>query len=390
MYTFRPLPSWNHFWQASHFFQLYLKTVSGPTFDDPTSPDAPRLNGKDRTQRRLEQSLYWSYFKSEVEFRVELPTPQSAIAEFEYPTMFPSPPSPPPFNAASEPSLSFPPWQYTSPHANELRDPRTSDSMLSMPDESWEIRRHNRELCNEEQSWYYYLTEVALRRISNRIKNTFYQQDPESWMNIEPLIPIALEFEAQIATWSASLPPVMQHYEKPLSPEVGVIRTPTEGQSSASKELSWATGNRLLEMKSWLYQPFLYYAIHRSSHSVGVLPPDQESALQTLIASGIECNIKVLEDRSLHHRHHGIWYDVRALIAATLILIAAAKSGNVKIPGGLFGDEGVEGVVVASLNGKPLNRFTKSFEAMRFWEDEAPDIKRSRKLLERLVEETRH
>ena len=210
--------------------------------------------------------------------------------------------------------------------------------MLSQPDESWNIKRHNRQLCNEEQSWYYYLTEVALRRISNRIKNTFYQQKPEWWMNISPLIPIAIEFEAQIATWSASLPPVMQHYEKPVSLEVAVIGTPTEGQSSASKELSWATGNRLLEMKSWLYQPFLYYAVHRASRSIGELFPDQEMALQTLAASGIECNIKTVEDRSLHHRHHEIWYDVRALITATLILVAAAKSGNIKIPGGLFGD----------------------------------------------------
>ncbi len=233
-------------------------------------------------------------------------------------------------------------------------------------------------------------TRVALRRISNRIKNTFYQHEPESWMNIEQLISIAMEFEAQIATWSASLPPVMQHYEKPASPELAVIGTPTEGQSSASKELSWATGNRLLEMKSWLYQPFLYYAIHRPSRSIGELSPDQEMALQTLVASGIECNIKTLEDRSLHHRHHGIWYDVRALIAATLILIAAAKSGNVKIPGGLFGDgEGLEGTLVAQTNGQRGNRFTRPFEAMRFWEDEAPDIKRSRKLLERLVDEMR-
>jgi hypothetical protein len=390
MYTFRPLPSWNHFWQASSFFQLYLKTVSGPSFDDSTSPDTFRLNGVDRRQRRLEQSLYWSCFKSEVEFRVELPMPQSAIADFEYPTMFPSPPSPPPFNAAAEATLSFPSWQYNSPHAGEMRDPRKSDSMMSLPDESWDIRRHNRELCNEEQSWYYYLTEVALRRISNRIKNTFYQHDPEWWMDIGPLIPLAVEFEAQIATWSASLPPVMQHYEKPSSPDVVVIGTPTEGQSSASKELSWATGNRLLEMKSWLYQPFLYYAIHRRSQRVRELAPDQESALQIIIASGIECNIKTLEDRSLHHRHHGIWYDVRALVTATLILLAAAKSGNLSIPGGLFGDrEGVHRTAAASVNGRWGSRFTNPFEAMRFWEDEAPDIKRSRKLLERLVDEMR-
>ncbi|KFY53029.1 hypothetical protein V497_08410, partial [Pseudogymnoascus sp. VKM F-4516 (FW-969)] len=52
--------------------------------------------------------------------------------------------------------------------------------------------------ANEERSWYYYLTEVALRRISNRILSTFYRQDHTTWHNILPLIPIAKEFETQI------------------------------------------------------------------------------------------------------------------------------------------------------------------------------------------------
>lgn len=137
------------------------------------------------------------------------------------------------------------------------------DTTSSITEEDLEIRKHSKRLCNEEESWYYYLTEVALRRIGNRITNTFFRQDYTSWVNIKPLTSIALEFDAQVSSRSANLPDAMKQYETSSS-----IRAPrfdplaNDRCSSVSKELNWATDNRLLEMRSWLYQPFLYYAIH--------------------------------------------------------------------------------------------------------------------------------
>ena len=430
MYSLRPLRSWNHFHQASTSFLLYLKTMGGPNDHDSALIDTRHFNDMTRKGRRLEQSLYWSCFKSESEFRVELPLPQSEIADFEYPNMFPSPPSPPAAELLSE---------HTSPaslhrfvdvnYGTGLHGLARIDTGSSLADDELELRQHSKRLCNEEESWYYYLTEVALRRIGNRVINTFYRQDYSSWMDIKPLVTIALEFDAQVSTWSANLPPAMQHYEISAS-----IRAPSadpllsDGHSSASKELSWATENRLLEMRSWLYQPFLYYAVHcgypasflaspayaadqfaspRSQpngcppatsniHSIlnneppPSLLPEDASTLRNMIASGVDCNLKILDARSLLHRHHGLWYDLRSIMTAAIILLALVRSNNAfLIPGGaetLFGSSYGHNRAGDFKVGGKLRRV---FGALQYWEDESPDMKRARAVLQELVTETR-
>jgi hypothetical protein len=433
MNTLRPVASWNHFHQASTSYHLYLKLTCGPNGGDTFCPNLHHLSLKTKLERRIEQSLYWSCFKSECEVRVELPLPQSEIAEFEYPNLFPSPPSP----AATDVSP-----RTTSPSVLHQGDELDFGHMLGAPETSTEsphlqydnldIRRHSKRLCNEEESWYYYLTEIALRRIGNRIINTFYRQDHCSWMDIKPLISIALEFDAQVSTWSANLPPAMQQYETSSSIRAPRFDSPqNDRHSSASKELSWATENRLLEMRSWLYQPFLYYAIHigyltgqsslggvervSNSHSheehhsdiynvlsdgKPSLHPQDANVLHNMIVSGVECNLQILDARSLLHRHHGLWFDLRAIITSSIILLALIKSDNAGlIPGGpevLFGSnfraifiEQVQKTPTIPESPPPVvgGKLGKVFHALWFWEEECPDMRKSRKLLEGMTHE---
>ena len=425
MYTLRPVASWEHFSQASNFYLLYLKTISGPIHDDSSNQGVQYSTEMDPTQQRLEQSLYWSCFKSEIEFRVELPLPQSPMADLERTDMFPSPPLPAPTRYVSRTTSPASLHRFVNINYDVgVEDIRGHDRRMSLNPDEWAIRQHTRELYNEEESWYYYLTEIALRRIGNRIINTFHQHPDEhkSWVDIAPLIPIAQELEAQISTWSANLPPSMMHHESHVD---GFA----DGHSSASKELTWATENRIIEMKSWLYQPFLYYAIHQggpvrrlqgntspgpslyemfeasllkpasngnpmyqameskivSSH-LNEAPPtpllDPESAeLQALIKTGIECNLKIVEGRSLRHRHHGLWYDLRALVTACLILLALVRTANLD-------PKEVGESSLAELD-KHGSKFTRAIEALRFWEDEAPDIRHAREILQDLLHKTR-
>ena len=248
MYTLRPMLSWQHFHQAAITYQLYLKTtgrltenlcIIDPSCLQPGDFEARKLS-------RLEQRLYWSCFKSETEFRVELPLPQSEIAEYEFPKLFPSPPSPP---SPSQASFQEDPVQ-TAVHMLGSPAIASPQATRSFPlDDAFSIRNHAKRLCREEESWYYYLTEVALRRIGNRIINSFFTSPHQAgWMNIEPYLDIAMEFEAQVSSWYANLPPAMQRYETNYS-----IRAPrTEKADFVSRELSWATENRLSEMRSWL------------------------------------------------------------------------------------------------------------------------------------------
>ncbi|KAA8642740.1 fungal specific transcription factor domain-containing protein [Aspergillus tanneri] len=373
MYTFRPLAAWNHFYQASTFYRLRLRMIDGLRIDDDLSTDEPVQRGT-FVSRHMEQSLYWSCFKSEVEIRVELPLPQSAIAEYEYPDLFPTPPNlsedyP---EGGSQGTGWSAPWN-SSRLAN--------GSHLNQAQTSFEVRNHILQLFDEDQSWYYYLTEVALRRIGNRVLNAFYRRGPCMWSSIKPLIPLALEFESQINAWSANLPPAMRYYEDNASP--GQTRNGfPDTQDSISLELSWAIANRLLEIRLWLYQPFLYFGIHHpigAGHRAGgtqssSFTNEELATISALVKSGLNCTVKILEARCLRHRHHGIWFDLRALVTSSLIVIAAMRSGNLDVPG-IDRRVGLK------------DHFDGTLEALTYWEDEAPDIKKARRVLEDLLTE---
>ncbi|KAM3469264.1 hypothetical protein MY5147_007190 [Beauveria neobassiana] len=408
MYTLRPLASWHYFLHASVFFQVHLRMTHGIAgdFEDALNAASSRSDFTTRKLKRLEQSLYWSAFKSECEFRVELPLQQSEISLGEYPDLFPSPPSPIPTNSSDDDGVTG------------------GNNFASTED--LELRQHAVRLCNEEESWYYYLTEIALRRIGNRIVNTFFRQGRSAWMmNLKPLLRMAKEFEAQVSSWSAHLPPAMQHYET-----TSVIRAPNVGTSNhVTRELSWAVDNRLLEMQTWLYQPFLFYFIHvarpnllrhissdksteprissllnsppttgTSADSLGSvnngipeLDNDEVELLHSLVASGIECCLKTIDVRSRGHRHHGLWYDLRSIMTASLVLLAIIKSGQAAwIPGGTDAVWGVTSQQYWPGNRDPIGgKIGKVLTQFEFWAEESPDLVRYKEILEHLVREVR-
>ena len=406
MYTLRPMLSWQHFHQASTTYQLYLKT-NGRLLEHMTIIEHGHHllqpgSGAFRKQARLEQRLYWSCFKSEAEFRVELPLPQSELADYEFPKLFPSPPSPPSPNPYNP--LDNTPTGEPSPHGLSVTAEQQAESV------------------RQTESWYYYLTEVALRRIGNRIINTFFTGGRESWMFIEPYLDIAVEFEAQVSSWYANLPPAMQRYETNYT-----IRAPRRETGNGvatdhvSRELSWATENRLLEMRSWLYQPFLYYLVHgkptppphqriaspvsysSNNQSFG-LSPETATVYWNMIQRGIECNLSILETRTVTHRHHGLWYDLRASVCASLILLAVVRAGySDLVPGGvdvLFGTsmhppgthvQRQRTLSSGSSVARPSHvggKFGRAIDQLRFWAEEAPDMTRHADVLECLILET--
>lgn len=55
-----------------------------------------------------------------------------------------------------------------------------------------------------ENSWSFYLSEIAVRHITNRMINTFYQNSESSWllMPIQRMIRVAQELESQLTQWS--------------------------------------------------------------------------------------------------------------------------------------------------------------------------------------------
>ena len=187
-----------------------------------------------------------------------------------------------------------------------------------------------------------------------------------------------------------------------------------------SRELSWATENRLSEMRSWLYQPFLYYVVHArptrpNTHSESVSAAQTYSETQRqsseannvlwgLIMRGIDCNLAILYARSLPHRHHGLWYDLRAITCASFILLAIVKAGYADlIPGGTAsltgstdgwpGSPHLRRVRTGSSSssrqymGLPVigGKYGQVLAQLRLWSVESPDMIRHADVLESLV-----
>lgn len=413
MYTLRPMLSWQYFHQASITYLVYLK-MSGRILDgNVVLMDHTSQGGfTDTSVRRLEQRIYWSCFKSEAEFRVELPLPQSEIASYEFPNLFPSPPSPI--------SNDIAPADLTFSAPNQTGSNNVSVTPAALLEGQDEVRRHAKRLCNEEESWYYYLTEVALRRIGNRVINTFFQRAPSEWMNIEQFVDMAIEFEAQVSRWQTHLPPAMQKYETSSAIRAPRIASPGGAEAGfVSRELSWATENRLLEMRHWLYQPFLYYLVHfrpsvpavTQQDGIGspleVLAMSPESSrdnrlgtLWPLIARAIDCNLTILDTRSVPHRHHGLWYDLRAITCSTLLILATVKAGYIElIPGGretLVGtmsgprespdEAGRQRTHDTVPDGRAIGgKFGRVLRQLEIWSHESSDMVRARQVLEMLI-----
>jgi hypothetical protein len=101
---------------------------------------------------------------------MEANLPPSGLANIAYSDVFPSPPT-------------------ESPGP---RDHDQLDAPFSRPQQP--------EL---ERIWSYYLSEIAVRRIGNRIMNSFYQEEASAWLSmpLPRMMRIAEELELQLTQW---------------------------------------------------------------------------------------------------------------------------------------------------------------------------------------------
>jgi hypothetical protein len=260
MYSLRPFQAWLSFNRACTTFQNYLLTQSLQAVQSQAS-------------RRLEQRLYWSCLKSECELREEVNLPPTSLAKVEYPDIFPSPPNETPF--AEETDTSGP-----------------------------------LELAFQ-QSWYYYLSEIALRRISNRITHALYKSQSKSWltMPLQRIQRIADELDAQVVQWSENIPLALAFEEQ----------TP-------SHELTFMLQARFLDLRERIWRPFLYIAIHQTSTEADQL------TLTTYAQRSLDYALKHISLASIKRRHHGSWFGPRGLFTKSLLLLAAVKSGKMIVP----------------------------------------------------------
>ncbi|KFY90886.1 hypothetical protein V500_04905 [Pseudogymnoascus sp. VKM F-4518 (FW-2643)] len=339
MYTLHPLDAWSAFHHAGSVYSLYLRSqaalqerCSNGGVNVDASPSHSTL------EKRLEQRLYWTVLK------------------LDYPFLFPSPPTP------GSPAAESP-EDHQGQGPASAASTSTSSQLLSLAASTSTCASQSA----EEQTWFYYLSEIALRRIENRILNAFYKEDHQHWlqMDLAIMVSAAEEIEAQMESWYASLPTSIRFDNNSDSDH--------PHQAPASDELSYMTKGRSLQIHSLLYRPFLYYAIHAQAHRWN---PTTSLALQGFVQKSLANCLAVNAGNAMAHRHHGTWYALRESATTALMLLAARAAD-------LINTTTVEGLNDNQQYARPLQICV---ERLRYWEAEAPpDVARAREIIEELM-----
>ncbi|KIN03086.1 hypothetical protein OIDMADRAFT_160650 [Oidiodendron maius Zn] len=313
MYSLRPLKAWKSFNSACITLQIYLRG---------------RSQQIESASRSLERRLYWSCLKSECELRMEINLPPSGLAKVNYPDVFPTPP-----NRSPEPS-----------------DYSTTPEAVHQPSVS---TRHLGE--DSEDVWSYYVSEIAVRRIGNRLMNSFYKEDESSWLSmpLDRMIRVADELELQLTQW-------FEHLPATLAAKGAAGPAP---HNPVVEELQFVLHARLFDFRERIYRPFLYLAIHYD-------PTDLiQQTLLPYVHRCIQACLMFLLRGTPRHRHHGTWYENRGMFLKSLLLIAAVKSSHIAVPS--LWRQGVDSCIAG----------------FQFWELESPDLRESRLVLQSLLAE---
>ncbi|KAI9930957.1 hypothetical protein ASPWEDRAFT_178829 [Aspergillus wentii DTO 134E9] len=287
----QPMAAWRFFVQAAAISQ---------GFDFPRKYQQSENKGLTgaRHDRVSQESVYWTCLKSELEVRMELSLPGFGLQDLSYPTSFPSPP------------------------LENLEE-------------------------DAARAWYYYLAEIALRRLANRVLyNLFQNQEEGRFPRISLMVDSVIAFEKQAADWMTSLPPMFS------------LATP----EAEDDVLKFVLRGHLLDCYEWMYFPFMLEAINYNR---------RDPLLDEYTTKGLAMSVERIHKNKpgFYHRHHGAWLMLRSCTRSALILLAASHSEYVQdlVP------EGWKEAVFSTM------------DMLRFWEDEVGDARDRLQILTELM-----
>ncbi|KAH8690338.1 hypothetical protein BGW36DRAFT_307812 [Talaromyces proteolyticus] len=201
-----------------------------------------------------EQNIYWTCFKSELELRLELNLPRMNDSEFSYPNFFPSPP--------------------------------------------------DRLNTKDEVAWYFYLAEIALQRLRNRVLR--YIGDKHHNTEMQNVIS---DFQEQMDALH-SLP-------EPLAFNCG------DSGKEQDDALRFILNGHFLDCQETVYWQFIVNIVHGS--------PYRESD-QVYLRKGLKvCVDRIQQNRQgFFYRHHGTWLMLRSCTRSAFVLLAAVRYTDLK------------------------------------------------------------
>ncbi|KAH7025282.1 uncharacterized protein B0I36DRAFT_376882 [Microdochium trichocladiopsis] len=224
------------------------------------------------------QAIYWSAWKSEREVRGNVRRPDFPVSDHDtrlYPSFFPTPPA---------------------PRADAIRLP------LMEADQS-----------REQISWYFYLAEISLRRLSARVSAemvTIMETHASRHTFLESMAAALPSYEAQATEWQASLPPCLS------------LEAPAEQDDVCRFVLR----GHLINLYETIYWPFL--AVFLDEDGLGGPQTSTWNAFSEQAQRGLENHMArlLVNKAGYRHRHHGTDPLPRSCSRSALTLLAASRS----------------------------------------------------------------
>ncbi|KAF8243768.1 hypothetical protein K440DRAFT_560754 [Wilcoxina mikolae CBS 423.85] len=245
-YIVRPLEAWTLLSSTSLKLQLLLTTNPPATL--PTST------------RELSERVYWNALLFESDLLAELDLPHSGISHLEE-------------------TIGLPIGFSSSP-----------DTTSSIP--------------GRDDLWYF-LSEIALRRLLNRVSHLIYSKGPHN-TSISSLFPVVAELDYQLTQWYESLPLPVQfpHSRMRLNnPVQTVLRL------------------RYFACRTIIFRPYILAVLE--DEALGRDQTVRENCRKTL-----EACIRQLEHITEHHAGHMpyLWQGALSIVSQTLLVMGATMS----------------------------------------------------------------
>jgi hypothetical protein len=290
MNKLQPLGAWRLFCQALACCQEFA--CADPSYQDHLT----RISSANQILP-AEECVYWSCWKSELELRKLLGLPDFAFSDLSYPLLFPTPP----------------------------------ESIQGQ----------------QAASWYFYLSEISLRRLEHRVRDEISNAlgASESFCTGELLAQTTRAVEGLADGWAQSLPAAMSLHTSQAEDDV----------------LKFILRGHLLDLWEVVYWPWLDLSINQH-----VFTPEVKNYVVRAFQVAID-RIRINKP-GFHHRHHGTWLMLQSCTRSALILLAAAYVPD----------------AAALLPHGWRDAVLEATELLRFWQYDAGDTADRLQILEEL------
>ncbi|KAK3944924.1 hypothetical protein QBC46DRAFT_360880 [Diplogelasinospora grovesii] len=239
-YLVRPLEAWNLLCTTSTKLQLLLMAPSRVPAD----------------QRELSERIYWNALLFESDLLAELDLPHSGVVAFE--------------------------------------------ENVGLPGG---FEGDEQEAVGRDDLWYF-LAEIALRRLLNRVSQLIYSKD--SMASTTSLEPVVAELDFQLTQWYESLPlPLQFPFTRTMLPDPvqTVLRL------------------RFFACRTIIYRPYILAVLDNEQ---AVLDPSVRESCHKCL----EASIRQLEHIAAHHAGHMpyLWQGALSIVSQTLLVMGATMS----------------------------------------------------------------